>query len=131
MGGPNPICFTFTITDDECVENKESFEVILSSSDPYVIFHTYEAIVTIWDNDCEWSDEFVCVAFELNHFSSNPAVDAIFGVEMNPYSVDENAGLVTLCALLEDGCLERELSVQYGLFDKTAQSMFCQNLLQL
>ena len=44
--------FTFTITDDECVEDKESFEVVLSSSDPYVDVHIDSANVTIWDNDC-------------------------------------------------------------------------------
>ena len=52
MGGDTEICFTFNITDDACVEDKESFEVYLSSSDLYVDVHTYHAYVTIWDNDC-------------------------------------------------------------------------------
>ena len=52
MGGDTEMWFTFTITDDECVEDKESFEVLLSSSDPYVDVHIDSANVTIWDNDC-------------------------------------------------------------------------------
>ena len=54
VGGTDEICFVFVINDDDCVEDKESFEVILSSSDPYVDIHISEANVTIWDNDCEF-----------------------------------------------------------------------------
>ena len=54
MGGDTEICFTFNITDDACVEDKESFEVYLSSSDPYVDVHISSAIIAIWDNDCQF-----------------------------------------------------------------------------
>ena len=55
VGGDTEICFSFTITDDECVEDKESFEVVLSSTDPDVDIHTDSANVTIWDNDCQFN----------------------------------------------------------------------------
>ena len=54
VGGNVEICFRFTIIDDDCVEDKESFEVELVSSDSYVDIHISSATVTIWDNDCEW-----------------------------------------------------------------------------
>ena len=52
VGGGPYVCFTFNITDDNCVEDKESFGVSLSSSDPYVEVHISSANITIWDNDC-------------------------------------------------------------------------------
>ena len=52
MGSDTEMCFTFDIYDDDCVEDKESFEVFLSSSDSYVDVHNYHAYVTIWDDDC-------------------------------------------------------------------------------
>ena len=52
MGGDAEICFGFNISDDNCVEDKESFEVVLSSSDPDVDVHVHLGIITIWDNDC-------------------------------------------------------------------------------
>ena len=54
MGGDTYDCFIFYITDDNCVEDKESFEVFLSSTDPYVDVHIYSANITIWDNDCQF-----------------------------------------------------------------------------
>ena len=53
VGGSSEICFPFPIINDSCVEDKESFEVVLSSSDPYVDVHISTANITIWDNDCE------------------------------------------------------------------------------
>ena len=58
MGGVREICFTFTIIDDGCVEDKESFEVELSTMDNDVDIHISTAVVTIWDNDCECSSSF-------------------------------------------------------------------------
>ena len=57
-------CVTIYTIDDDCVEDKESFEVVLSSSDPYVEVHISEANVTIWDNDCEW----LCMQVNLSYY---------------------------------------------------------------
>ena len=42
----------FFINDDNCVEDKESFEVVLSSYDPYIDIHIHLVSVKILDNDC-------------------------------------------------------------------------------
>ena len=52
MGGQPEICFTFTITDDDCVEDEESFEVVVAYSSD-IDLNNYSAIVIIWDNDCQ------------------------------------------------------------------------------
>ena len=49
--GPDRMCFTFSIIDDNCVEDKESFGVVLSTSDADVEIHISSANVTIIDND--------------------------------------------------------------------------------
>ena len=49
--GDSEICFVFNISDDNCVEDEESFEVVLLSSDSDVEFHISSANVTILDND--------------------------------------------------------------------------------
>ena len=64
VGGSSEVCFTFDIDDDDCVEDKESFEVVLCSSDSYVEIHISEANVTIWDNDCEW----LCMQVNLSYY---------------------------------------------------------------
>ena len=110
------MCFTFNITDDNCVEDKESFEVYLSSSDPYVDVHISPAIIIIWDNDCQFihsSDKWYSL------------LDALFGIEYDTYFVAENYGPVTLCAELLEGYLEREVIIEYTTLDGTAQSRLC------
>ena len=52
VGGDAEICFTFYINDDNCAEDKESFEVFLSSYDPYIDIHINLASVEILENDC-------------------------------------------------------------------------------
>ena len=47
------ICFTFNITDDDCVEDTEYFGILLSSSDEYVDIHTAAASISITDDDCK------------------------------------------------------------------------------
>ena len=44
-------CFNFTILDDECVEDDESFEVSLTTSDDDVDIHTSLAVIVIVDTD--------------------------------------------------------------------------------
>ena len=53
VGGVDVICFRFNITDDNCVEDKEYFGVLLLSSDDYVDIHTAAASVYIVDDDCK------------------------------------------------------------------------------
>lgn len=48
------VCFKFIIEDDDCVEDKEYFEVYVTTNDSYVEFHIYQANVIIIDNDCEF-----------------------------------------------------------------------------
>jgi hypothetical protein len=100
VGGATEICFTFNITDDACVEDKESFEVYLSSSDPYVDVHISSAIIAIWDNDY-----------------------ALFNVESDTYFVDEDDGPATLCVVLTDGCLERDVIIDFATIEATAEGM--------
>ena len=56
----------------------------------------------------------ICVSF----------IDALFSVQNYTYTVAENDGPVTVCAELVDGCLQREIIIEYATFDGTAQSMF-------
>ena len=44
-------CFNFTILDDECVEDDESFEVSLTTSDDDVDIHISSTEILIVDND--------------------------------------------------------------------------------
>ena len=120
-GGNVQYCVTIYINDDDCVEDKESFEVVLSSSDPYVDVHISEANVTIWDNDCEY---YIHTSPLHNNTPLMLTTDAEFGVENDVYYVEENAGFVTVCAELLEGCLERDVVVDCKTVDGTANSMF-------
>ena len=55
-------------------------------------------------------------------FNHIPVSDATFNVN-ETYFVEEDNGPATLCVLLADGCLERDVVVQYSTFDATALSM--------
>ena len=48
-----PYCFPIAIMDDQIVENRENFSLILSASDEYVNFKIAEHIVEIIDDDCK------------------------------------------------------------------------------
>ena len=111
------MCFPFYITDDNCVEEKESFEVHLSSSDSYVDVHISSANVTIWDNDCQCSK----AVFTCNLLTD--VSDALFNVESDTYFVDEDGGPATLCVVLADGCLERDVIIDFATFEATAEGM--------
>ena len=118
MGGNVEICFRFTIIDDDCVEDKEYFEVELVSSDSYVDIHISSATVTIWDNDCKWLSLVVIGEFYAFFVFS----DALFGFQEEVYYVGENAGFVRVCIELFDGCLERDVYVECKKFGATADS---------
>ena len=49
--------------------------------------------------------------------------DVKIGVQYHNYYVDEYDGNFTVCAAIFQGCLERELEVEYGTIDATALSM--------
>ena len=49
-------------------------------------------------------------------------VDATFSVQDTTYSVSEGDETVKLCAVLVDGCLQREVEIEYLTFDGTALS---------
>lgn len=49
------------------------------------------------------------------------------GVQSQIYNVDENEGNVTLCIEIVDGCLERDVLINYATFDATALSMYSLN----
>ena len=53
--------------------------------------------------------------------------DALFNVENATYYVEENDGPVYPCVVLADGCLERDVVVDYATFDAKALSTL-QNL---
>jgi hypothetical protein len=99
VGGDDHICFTFNISDDDCVEEKEYFLVELSSSDGYVDVHTSIATVHIKDNDY-----------------------ALFGLQQEVYYVEENAGFVRVCVELFDGCLQRDVYIEIKKLDATAMN---------
>ena len=48
-----PYCFPISIMDDQIVENREDFSLILSASDKYVNFKIVEHMVEIIDDDCK------------------------------------------------------------------------------
>ena len=48
-----PYCFSISIMDDQIVENREDFSLILSASDKYVNFKIIEHKVEIIDDDCK------------------------------------------------------------------------------
>ena len=61
-------------------------------------------------------------AGELELLLSCVISDAFFGVQSDTYFVTENAGSVRLCAQLMDGCLQREVVIDYATLDATAES---------
>ena len=61
-------------------------------------------------------------AGELELLLSCVFSDAFFGVQFDTYFVAEDAGSVRLCAQLMDGCLQREVVIDYATLDATAES---------
>ena len=51
------------------------------------------------------------------------ASDALFGVQNDTFFVSEDAGPAVLCVVLLDGCLERDVVIDYSTLDATAESM--------
>ena len=47
-----PLCVDVTINDDIVLENTETFQIRVSSSDPDVSLDISTALVSILDNDC-------------------------------------------------------------------------------
>ena len=57
-----PYCFPIAIMDDQIVENREDFSLILSASDEYVNFKIVEHMVEIIDDDCKLIPyKYVCI----------------------------------------------------------------------
>ena len=56
-------------------------------------------------------------------FNHIPVSDATFNVKNETYFVEEDNGPATLCVVLADGCLERDVEIEYSTFDATALSM--------
>ena len=66
VGGDDEICFLFTISSDNCLEDTEYFLVELSSSDHDVDIHISTATINILDSDCKCRC-WVIVAISIFH----------------------------------------------------------------
>ena len=50
--------------------------------------------------------------------------DVKIGVQLTEYAVAENGGNISLCVQIFEGCLERDVVIEYATFDATAQSTY-------
>lgn len=50
--------------------------------------------------------------------------DVKIGVQSDSYYVDEFSGTVRVCAAIFEGCLERDIEVEYGTVDGHAKSKY-------
>ena len=64
------------------------------------------------------------VTLSLCIFLFYPAADVTFAPQLDVYTVTEGAPPLPLCAEIVDGCLEREVEIEYATVDATAQSKF-------
>ena len=106
------------ITNDEIVENDETFFVQLGSSDDAINISVSSATVTITDDDCEYCHQDVtaaCVMLNVLFLSTVVTVR----LENTSYSTSEEFGTVTVCAVLE-GSTERNLQVTLSTMSNTA-----------
>ena len=105
--------------DDECVEDKESFEVSLTTSDEDVDIHISSTNIVIIDNDGIVLVPVIALE-SLNFPSSLP--DALFKIQQNSNDVAENNRSIPLCVELVNGCLQRRVHIDYETLDATALS---------
>ena len=50
--------------------------------------------------------------------------DVKIDVQLTEYAVAENGGDISLCVQIFEGCLERDVVIEYATFDATAQSTY-------
>ena len=50
--------------------------------------------------------------------------DVKIDVQLTEYAVAENDGNISLCVQIFEGCLERDVVIEYATFDATAQSTY-------
>ena len=109
-------CFNFTILDDACVEDDESFEVSLTTSDDDVDIHSSLTFIFIIDTDGKRFRFKTIYLFLYSHLV------ALFSVRQEIENVVESAESLMLCVELVDGCLQRPVRILHSTFDGTAQS---------
>ena len=106
------------ITNDEIVENDETFFVQLGSSDDAINISVSSATVTITDDDCEYCHQDVAAAWVMLNILFISTVGTV-RLENISYSTSEEFGTVTVCAVLE-GSTERDLQVTLSTMSNTA-----------
>ena len=50
-------------------------------------------------------------------------IDVEVGVIYTTYNVYENDGIVNVCAMIFEGCLQRDILIQYNTYDGTAEGI--------
>ena len=62
------ICIPLSIVDDEIVENNETLTISISTDDRRItVERGAAAVITIMDNDSEWTTDGVCGNNSLDH----------------------------------------------------------------
>ena len=84
-------CVDISIIDDSVLEDMESFDVIIASSDPGVVVAPSRAVVSIIDN------EKIAVGFVQDRHQG------------------DGAELVEVCGVLRNGSLERSIVTQFSI----------------
>ena len=84
-------CVDITITDDSIIEDTESFDIILDTSDPGVMLSPSRSVVSIVDNDK------VAIGFVQEEHQG------------------DGAELVEVCGILRNGSLERRIVTQFSI----------------
>ncbi len=119
--GQNMSCSLITIVPDDVVELNETFSVTLDSNDDAVLLGLSSANVTITDNDSTLNMEtYRDSAINWSYFS---CLGVIIGLETTLYSAQEEVELITVCADVISGALERVALVKLTTADSSAQGM--------
>ena len=119
FNGSTPLqCSPVVITNDEIVENNETFFVQLGSSDDAINIFVSSATVTITDDDCEYCHQDVAAAWVMLNILFLCTVVTV-RLENTSYRTSEEFGTVTVCAVLE-GLTERGLQVTLFTLSNTA-----------
>jgi len=113
-------CDQVIIINDGILENNETFIVQLESSDDAVnvSLNSRSAPVTIIDDDCEFGlFNMSAVWVYLRLYFPSTVINV--GLQDTEHSINEQSGVVTVCALL-DGETERDLQVILSTQSNTA-----------
>lgn len=88
-------CININITDDNALEDNETFTVTLITSEAYVTLGNDTISITISDND----GILISLAIQV-HYSITCLLVVTISLSSTPLSVSENGGRISACAIL-------------------------------